>query len=132
MTQNELARRLKGDLDSIVLKALATEADDRYDSAASLGQDLRRYLRGEPVQARPDRLPYRVAKFVQRHQTAVAILAALSLLACAAMGYALTRSSGAGPVEAFQVAGVVLSPCGAAPRAAAGAPWSSRAARSVR
>ncbi|HEY4040026.1 MAG TPA: serine/threonine-protein kinase, partial [Burkholderiaceae bacterium] len=62
MTQNELARRLKGDLDSIVLKALATEAEDRYDSAASLGHDLRRYLRGEPVQARPDRLPYRVAK----------------------------------------------------------------------
>jgi serine/threonine protein kinase len=99
-TQDELARRLKGDLDSIVLKALAAQADDRYDSAAALGHDLRRYLCGEPVHARPDRLPYRVARFVQRHQKAVAVVAALSLLACAAIGYALMRPSGAGQVEA--------------------------------
>jgi eukaryotic-like serine/threonine-protein kinase len=54
-TQNQLARRLRGDLDAIVLKALAREPANRYGSAAALADDLRQYLAGEPVQARPDR-----------------------------------------------------------------------------
>ena len=100
MTQDELSRRLKGDLDSIILKALTPEPHDRYDSAAALGHDLRRYLRGEPVLARPARLPYRIAKFVQRNRNTVAVLATLSLFVVAAIGYALTRASATPQVEA--------------------------------
>ena len=54
-TQARLAGRLRGDLDAIVLKALAKSPADRYPSAAALGDDLQAYLRGEPVEAMPDR-----------------------------------------------------------------------------
>jgi serine/threonine protein kinase len=55
-TQDRLAGRLRGDLDAIVLKALAPQPADRYASASALADDLQAYLRGEPVEARPDRL----------------------------------------------------------------------------
>jgi eukaryotic-like serine/threonine-protein kinase len=87
-TQQKLARRLRGDLDAIVLKALAKAPSDRYSSAAALADDLQRYLSGEPVEARPDRLLYRAGKFVLRHPKAVPATAVLVLL-FAAMGYEL-------------------------------------------
>jgi eukaryotic-like serine/threonine-protein kinase len=54
-TQVRLAGRLRGDLDAVVLKALARCAADRYPSAAALADDLQAYLSGEPVGARPNR-----------------------------------------------------------------------------
>lgn len=54
-TQERLAGRLRGDLDAIVLKALASNCANRYDGAAALAGDLHAYLRGEPVHARPNR-----------------------------------------------------------------------------
>ncbi|HMB89835.1 MAG TPA: serine/threonine-protein kinase, partial [Rhodothermales bacterium] len=66
-----LRRRLKGDLDNIVLMALRKEPDRRYESAAALGQDLERYLAGQPVMAHRDTRSYRLRKFVQRHRVAV-------------------------------------------------------------
>ncbi|MEM7582766.1 MAG: serine/threonine-protein kinase [Acidobacteriota bacterium] len=74
-----LSRRLAGDLDTIVLKALAKEADQRYGSVDRLSEDLRRHLTGLPILARRPTLRYRAGKFVRRHRTAVA-LAALSAL----------------------------------------------------
>jgi serine/threonine-protein kinase len=67
-TQDKLARRLRGDLDAIAMKALAMSPQDRYGSAAALADDLQRYLSGEPVEARAGHLTYRVAKFVLRHR----------------------------------------------------------------
>ena len=61
-TQDQLVRRLKGDLDAIVLKALAGQPEDRYGSATAFADDLRRYLSGEPVVARADRALHRLAK----------------------------------------------------------------------
>jgi serine/threonine protein kinase/Tfp pilus assembly protein PilF len=90
MTQDKLARRLRGDLDAIVLKALAKRPEERYDSAAALTDDLERYLSGEPVKARPAHLSYRFTKFVLRHPIAVPI-AAISALLFAAMGWGLIR-----------------------------------------
>jgi serine/threonine-protein kinase len=55
-TQGRLAGRLRGDLDAIVLKALARRPADRYPSAAALAGDLQAYLSGEPVQATAFRL----------------------------------------------------------------------------
>jgi len=76
-----LARRLRGDLDTIVLMALRKEPRRRYGSAAQLAEDLERHLQDLPVTARPDTLRYRARKFVRRHRTAVAATIAVILLA---------------------------------------------------
>jgi non-specific serine/threonine protein kinase/serine/threonine-protein kinase len=75
-------RRLVGDLDTIVMKALQKEPGRRYGSVEQLSEDVRRYLVGLPVLARPDTVGYRAAKFVWRHRTGVAAaaLATVSLL----------------------------------------------------
>ncbi|HKQ12411.1 MAG TPA: tetratricopeptide repeat-containing protein kinase family protein, partial [Steroidobacteraceae bacterium] len=74
------ATTLRGDLDNIVLKALKKAPDERYPSAEQLSEDLRRYLRGFPVAARPDTTSYRVRKFAQRHRSA-AVAAGLFIAA---------------------------------------------------
>jgi serine/threonine-protein kinase len=78
-----LARALAGDLDTLVMTALRREPARRYPSVAALGEDLRRYLDGRPIAARPDSLGYRSAKFVRRHRLAMtaAALAVLGLVA---------------------------------------------------
>jgi serine/threonine-protein kinase len=87
-TQPErLQRRLIGDLDMIVVKALAKEPERRYATAAQLGQDLKRHLAGLPVEARGDTLGYRLRKFVRRHRWGVAVAAAFVVLLT---GYAVT------------------------------------------
>jgi serine/threonine-protein kinase len=68
-----LARRARGDLDRIVLKALREEPDRRYVSAGQLGEEIGRFLEGRPVLAQPDTLRYRLRKFVGRNRLAVAI-----------------------------------------------------------
>lgn len=77
------ARGLRGDLDTIVLTALAKEPARRYPSAGQLAEDLRRYLAGRPVRARPDSLGYRAGKFVRRHRTGVAAGAVIAALLAA-------------------------------------------------
>ena len=78
-----LNRVLRGDLDTIVAKALKKEPTERYSSVTALADDLRRYLRNEPISARPDTLAYRGAKFMRRHRAAVA-LATLAIAATVA------------------------------------------------
>jgi tetratricopeptide (TPR) repeat protein/tRNA A-37 threonylcarbamoyl transferase component Bud32 len=65
-------RRLRGDLDNIVLKALQKDPARRYSSVDQFSEDIRRHLAGLPVLARPDTLGYRTAKFVRRNRVAVA------------------------------------------------------------
>lgn len=81
MSADQLRRRLRGDVDSIVMKALAVEVKRRYGSAQLVGTDVRRHLAGLPVEARPDSVRYRVRKFVRRHRwgvsTSVAALVAV-------------------------------------------------------
>jgi eukaryotic-like serine/threonine-protein kinase len=79
------ARRLRGDLDTIVLKALKKEPAARYATAAAFADDLNRYLRGEPVLAQPDSAWYRGRKFLLRHRLG----AALAVLVIAALGTGL-------------------------------------------
>ena len=71
-------RRLAGDVDAIVLKALRKEPRHRYASAEQLAEDIRRYLAGHPVLARRGTLLYRGGKFVRRHRWGLA--AALAVL----------------------------------------------------
>jgi len=79
-TPARLRQQLAGDLDTIVAKALKKDPAERYDSVAALGDDLRRFLRHEPISARPDTLAYRAAKFVGRHGRGVALAAAALVL----------------------------------------------------
>jgi serine/threonine-protein kinase len=66
-TPARLARRLRGDLDVIVGKALRPEPGERYASADVLGSDVRRHLEGRPISAYPESPLYRARKFITRH-----------------------------------------------------------------
>jgi eukaryotic-like serine/threonine-protein kinase len=79
-------RRLKGDLDLIVLTALHKDPTRRYQSPAALAEDLRRFREGRPVLARPDTATYRLGKFVGRHQVGVALTALLIVMLAAGAG----------------------------------------------
>jgi len=79
-TPERLRRRLNGDLDTIVLKALRREPERRYASVGALREDLRRAQRGLPVEARPESALYRAGKFVRRHRLGVAAATAFVLL----------------------------------------------------
>jgi serine/threonine-protein kinase len=93
-----LSRRLRGDLDDIVLKALRPEPDRRYGTAGELADDLDRHLRGRPVRARPDTLAYRTAKFVRRN--ALPLSAAFGgFLLVAGFGIGMSRQARRTAVE---------------------------------
>jgi serine/threonine protein kinase len=80
---DKLQRTLRGDLDLIVGKALKKNPQERYASVSAFGDDLRRYLRHEPISARSDALSYRLRKYVRRHRVGVAIAAVLVLVLAA-------------------------------------------------
>jgi len=82
VADDRLRRRLRGDLDTIILKALRKEPARRYASAEQLADDLRRHLAGLPVEARADTFAYRSSRFVRRNRMAV-VAAALIVLALA-------------------------------------------------
>ena len=89
-TPARLRRRLVGDLDLIVAKALRVEPELRYASADEFAADLRRHLRGLPIQAHPESARYLARKFVTRHRWFIPAVGAL------AIGRALRRD-GRGP-----------------------------------
>ena len=82
-TPYRLSWALRGDLDTIVAKALKKEPGERYSTVGGFADDLRRYLKSEPISASPDTSFYRARKFVRRHRPAVA-LAAVAFLGTAA------------------------------------------------
>jgi eukaryotic-like serine/threonine-protein kinase len=88
-----LRRKLRGDLDNIVLKATAQDADDRYASAGALADDIARHLAGQPVVAHPPSTLYRARKFVSRHRGGVATTALFLLAIVASLGVALWQAS---------------------------------------
>ena len=83
-TSEKLRRQLRGDLDTILGKALKKNPPQRYSSATSLADDLQRYLKHEPITARPDTVMYRAGKFLRRQRLPVA--AALLVIASLAGG----------------------------------------------
>ena len=86
-TAKSLSNALRGDLDTIILKALKKNPADRYPTADAFSQDIERYLRGEPVAARPDGGWYRARKFIARHRLPVAAsaVALIAIVATAAV-----------------------------------------------
>jgi serine/threonine protein kinase/Tfp pilus assembly protein PilF len=75
------ARALRGDLDTIVAKALRKDPSRRYASAEQLAEDLRAYLEGRPIRARADTLGYLFGKWVRRNPGLASAILALFLLA---------------------------------------------------
>ena len=70
---DKLRRVLRGDLDTILAKALKKDPRERYASVGAFADDLRRYLNCEPIKARPDTLMYRAGKFARRHRAGLFI-----------------------------------------------------------
>lgn len=79
------------DLEVIVLKCLQKEPAQRYESALALAEDLGRYLRGEPIVARPASTLYRLRRLAQRHRAWVAV-AALLLISLSCFGLMTARA----------------------------------------
>src|ERR1700733_7581287 len=72
-TPDKLRRMLRGDLDTILVKALKKNPQERYASVTAFADDLRRYLKHETISVRPDTFAYRTTKFLRRNRTPVAL-----------------------------------------------------------
>ena len=86
------ARALRGDLDTILARALAKEPARRYPTADAFADDLRRYLGGLPVRARPSTAGYRAGRFARRHRVGVAAVAVVALALVAGATVALWQA----------------------------------------
>jgi eukaryotic-like serine/threonine-protein kinase len=81
--------RLRGDLDTIVMKAMAAEPSRRYASAEQLADDVACYLEGRPIVAREPSVGYVLKKLAQRHRAAAVTIAAAAAIVLIALGAAL-------------------------------------------
>jgi tetratricopeptide (TPR) repeat protein/tRNA A-37 threonylcarbamoyl transferase component Bud32 len=93
-------RRLRGDLDSIIGRALRAVPEERYPDAAELRADVQRHLDGMPVRARPEAWSYRASRFLRRHRyaavaTAIVFLALAGALVATTIGFDRARASAA-------------------------------------
>jgi serine/threonine protein kinase/tetratricopeptide (TPR) repeat protein len=86
---------LRGDLDNILLMALAAEPERRYRSASELGDDIERHLAGQPVLAHPPSRWYVTQKFVRRHRGSVLLTSVLLLGVFSSLGLALWQAEAA-------------------------------------
>ncbi len=79
-TPDRLCRKLRGDLENIVLMAMRKEPQRRYVSADQLSDDIRRYQEALPIRARKDTWSYRTSKFTRRHRVGLAAAAAVMIV----------------------------------------------------
>jgi eukaryotic-like serine/threonine-protein kinase len=86
-------KRLRGDLDTIVLKALKKVPAERYATAAAFADDIERYLKGEAVLAQPDSAGYRAKKFLARHRLGVAAAVLVVVALASGLGIALWQAA---------------------------------------
>jgi serine/threonine protein kinase len=88
----KLSKRLRGDLDNIILMALRKEPQRRYASVERFAEDIRRHQDSLPVIARKDTVRYRVEKFVARHRAAVVAAAAVCIVMIVALAVTLREA----------------------------------------
>lgn len=91
---------LRGDLDTILLKALRKEPSARYATVAAFEEDLRAWLEGRPVRARPASFSYRASRFVKRNRVLVGAASAVSLAVVGGAVAALWQASEARAAQA--------------------------------
>jgi serine/threonine protein kinase len=91
-TPDKLRRRLRGDLDTIIAKALKKNPTERYSSVTAMADDLQRYLKQEPISARPDTIAYRTRKFVHRNRGVVALATVALVAILAGSGVAIYQA----------------------------------------
>jgi serine/threonine protein kinase/tetratricopeptide (TPR) repeat protein len=109
---SRLNAKVPRDLETICLKCLHKDPERRYTTSAALSEDLHRFLRGEPIVARTAAMPERIGKWVRRHPTQAALLAASLLLAVSlvvgSMRFAIEQAHQRDAVEAdlSEVAGL--------------------------
>jgi len=84
-----LSKRLRGDIDNIVLMALRKEPQRRYTSVEQFAEDIRRHLENLPVLARKDTVGYRTSKFINRHKAGVVAAILLTLILLGALAITL-------------------------------------------
>jgi len=87
-----LAKQIRGDLDSIALKALEKDRSRRYGSPSDFAADIARYLNNEPVTAVSPSFGYRAGKFVRRYRVALATICAFVLVLVAAAAISIRQS----------------------------------------
>ena len=78
-TPARIRKKIKGDLDTIILRALHKEPEKRFSSVVEMKEDLIRYLKGLPVQSQRDSLKYRTEKFIKRNKVPVSIASGFML-----------------------------------------------------
>lgn len=91
-TDPSARRALRGDLDTVILKALKKEPGERYQTVQAFADDLRNWLERRPVSARPDSAWYFASKFVQRNRVAVGLAAGVVMLLTTAFTVALWQA----------------------------------------
>jgi serine/threonine-protein kinase len=91
-TPEKLRRQLRGDLDTMIAKALKKAPAERYSSVTALADDLQRYLKQEPISARPDTIAYRAGKFVHRNRGVVALATVALVAVLAGSGVAVYQA----------------------------------------
>ncbi len=79
-TRRKLRETLRGDLDTLVMKALKKAPEERYASALAIADDIRRHLDGQPLRARPDSFAYRTSKFLRRNRLAAGAVATVAVV----------------------------------------------------
>lgn len=95
-TPEGLRHELRGDLDTILSKALKKNPAERYSSVTAFADDLYRYLKHEPISAQPDSFTYRTAKFVRRNRGGLITASAFALVLIAAAVISIRQSVRAG------------------------------------
>lgn len=91
-SEPKLRKRLRGDLDTIVLKALKKVPSERYGTVEALAEDIERHLGRRPVRAQPDSRWYRASKFVARNTVAVSASAAVAAAVLGGAGVAVWQA----------------------------------------
>src|SRR6185295_12056280 len=90
-TPARLRRQLRGDLETILSKALKKNPSERYSSVVEFGDDLRRYVDHQPIAARPDSVRYRAGKFARRHWQGLTAAAVATVVFAGLTGFYTVR-----------------------------------------
>ena len=84
---SELNAEVKGDLETVILKAMERDRARRYRNAGSLGRDIVRFLANKPINARRASWAYRASLFAKRNAAVLSVIGVIALVAAAALGY---------------------------------------------